>query len=46
MEEDKKEKLYFIAGIAMCVWLAAVFIYDWRFMKYFSCFSYAVWLDQ
>ncbi len=42
METTKKEQIYLICGIAMCVWLAAVFIYDWRFMTYFSCFAFAV----
>jgi hypothetical protein len=42
METTKKEQLYLIGGIAMFIWLAAVFIYDWRFMTYFSCFAFAV----
>ncbi len=42
METTKKERLYLIIGIAMFVWLAAVFIYDWKFMTYFSCFAFAV----
>ncbi|NMC08563.1 MAG: hypothetical protein GYA24_25365 [Candidatus Lokiarchaeota archaeon] len=42
MESAKKEQLYVISGIAMFSWLAAVFIYDWRFMTYFSCFSFAI----
>ncbi|MEX2684591.1 MAG: hypothetical protein Q6373_023675 [Candidatus Sigynarchaeota archaeon] len=42
METKKKEKIYQLIGIAMYIWLVAVFIYDWRFMLYFSCFSFAV----
>jgi hypothetical protein len=42
METTKKEQLYLVIGIAMFVWLVAVLIYDWRFMTYFSCFSFAV----
>jgi hypothetical protein len=42
METTKKEQCYMVTGIAMFGWLAAVFIYDWRFMTYFSCFSFAV----
>nr|MDO8083653.1 hypothetical protein [Candidatus Sigynarchaeum springense] len=42
METEKKEHAYQIIGVAMCIWLAAVFIYDWRFMLYFSCFSFAI----
>ncbi len=42
METARKEQLYLVIGIAMFGWLAAVFIYDWRFMTYFSCFAFAV----
>jgi hypothetical protein len=42
METAKKERIYLITGIAMFAWLVAVFIYDWRFMTYFSCFSFGI----
>jgi hypothetical protein len=42
MEPGKKEQVYLITGLAMFGWLVAVFIYDWRFMMYFSCFSFAI----